>query len=326
MTPWMCYRPEAAMAVTLRRPQRCRTRHPNEDSAKTMHYEGPIYRPPSEADSLLIQATVGCPWNRCTFCMVYKNGPRYRERPAAEICRDIDEARKTLGSGVRTLFFPAGNTIAMATDPLAEICTHARQVFPRLERITVYGSSQYIRKKGIEDLKRLADAGLNRIHVGLESGDDRVLRRIRKGADAACHIQAGRWVIEAGMELSLYVVLGIGGRERTSPHARNTAAVLNAIQPHFIRLRTFVPKVHTPLLADVQAGRFEMLGPHGVLRETLALVDRLETPGLLASDHYTNYINLEGRLPDDRERLLAKIRAALKRDPSTFRHLFIGNQ
>lgn len=291
-----------------------------------MHYEGPIYRPPSEANSLLIQATVGCPWNRCTFCMVYKNGPRYRERTVAGVCRDLDEAREIHGDRVRTLFFPAGNTIAMRTDRLAKVCAHARRVFPHLERITVYGSSQYIHQKGPADLKRLADAGLTRIHVGLESGDDDVLRLIRKGADSARHIQAGRWVIEAGMELSLYVVLGIGGRQHTDPHARNTAAVLNDIQPQFIRLRTFVPKIGTPLLKDIQEGRFDMLGPHGVLRETLQMVAALDTPSHLISDHYTNYINLEGRLPDDRDRLRATLQAALKRDESTFRPFFIGNQ
>ena len=129
-----------------------------------MHYEGPIYRPPSEAGSLLVQATVGCPWNRCTFCMVYKNGPPYRERSLADICRDLDEAYELYGDRLRTLFFPAGNTIAMRTERLAAVCAQARKRFPRLERITVYGSSQYIQKKGKEALKRLADAGLTRIH------------------------------------------------------------------------------------------------------------------------------------------------------------------
>ena len=113
-----------------------------------MHYEGPIYRPPSEANSLLVQATIGCPHNRCTFCMVYKNGPRYRVRPVADIINDLDQARALHGRGVRTLFFPAGNTIAMPTDDLCRICAHARRIFPHLARITVYGSSQYIHKKG----------------------------------------------------------------------------------------------------------------------------------------------------------------------------------
>ena len=291
-----------------------------------MRYTGPVYRPPSEADSLLIQATVGCPHNRCTFCMVYKKGPKYRVRPVAEIKEDIAAAREAYGPNIRTLFFPAGNTIAMKTDDLCEICRFARQTFPDLERITVYGSSQYIHKKGIEGLKRLAEAGLSRIHVGLESGDDVILRQIKKGTDSREQIEAGKWVMQAGMELSLYVIMGIGGKDRTVQHARETAKVFNAIDPNFIRIRTFVPKVDTPLLEEVKNNTFRMLGPHDILRETEMFIKNLEVSSFLASDHYTNYINLEGRLPEAKERLLAEIRIALDRDESTFRPFFIGTQ
>jgi radical SAM superfamily enzyme YgiQ (UPF0313 family) len=291
-----------------------------------MRYEGPIYRPPNEADSLLVQATVGCPWNRCTFCMVYKKGPPYRERSVADICRDLDEAREHYGDKVRTLFFPAGNSIAMRTERLAAVCTHARKRFARLERITVYGSSQYIRKKGLNDLKRLADAGLTRIHAGLESGDDTTLKNIRKGADSTCHIEAGRWIIEAGLELSLYVILGIAGKSRSMQHVRATADAINTIAPHFIRLRTFVPKINTPLLADIEQGRFLMLGPHAVLRETLHIVTAVDVSSQLTSDHYTNYVNIQGRLPDDRERLVRTLEAALMRNETSFRPYFVGNQ
>lgn len=290
-----------------------------------MHYEGPIYRPPSEAHSLLIQATVGCPHNRCTFCMVYKNGPRYRERPVAEIKADLLEARRIHGDALRSLFFPAGNTIAMRTQPLCDICHYAREVFPALERITVYGSSQHIHRKRPEDLKRLAAAGLSRIHVGLESGDDVILKRIRKGTFSQEQIEAGRWVRQAGMQLSLYVILGIGGRERTRTHAVKTAAVLNVIAPQFTRLRTFVPKINTPLLADVQSGRFEMLGPLEVLAETRRLVDHITVDTYLVSDHYTNYLNLEGRLPAEKPRLIAAIDEALTWDESRFRPFFVGD-
>ncbi len=291
-----------------------------------MYYEGPIYRPPSEANSLLVQATVGCPHNRCTFCMVYKNGPRYRVRPVADIIADLDEARMLHGSGVRTLFFPAGNTIAMPTDDLCRICAHAHRVFPHLERITVYGSSQYIHKKGPDDLKRLADAGIGRIHVGLESGDDVILSRIKKGTTAGQQIEAGRWTMAAGIQLSQYVVLGIGGVARTQAHAIRTADVLNRIAPDFIRLRTFVPKIHTPLLKMVENGAFEMLGPHGVLEETAAMIRLLDAPSQLISDHYTNYINLDGRLPGCRHRFLVQLDNALKRPETDFRPVFIGRQ
>lgn len=289
-----------------------------------MRYEGPIYRPPSEADSLLIQATVGCPHNKCTFCMVYKQGPPYRVRPVPEICRDIREARRLYGQGVRRLFFPAGNTIAMPTKDLAAICRFAREQFSELERITVYGSSRYIAEKGAEDFVLLREAGLSRIHVGLESGDDEVLRRVKKGTNAREQVKAGRLVVEAGMELSEYVILGLGGDEQSREHALATAEVLNAIVPHFVRLRTLVPKVNTLLLHQIRKGRFHLLAPHDVLRETRTLIEGLSCETLLASDHYTNYVNLEGRLPEDRDRLLEQIDAALDLDESRFRPQFVG--
>ncbi len=291
-----------------------------------MKYEGPIYRPPSEADSLLIQATVGCPHNRCTFCLVYKNGIKYKVREVEEIKADIKEAADDYGQHVRTLFFPAGNSIAMKTDQLVKICRYSKESFPNLERITVYGSSQYIVKKGAEEMKQLADAGLSRIHVGLESGDDEILKRIKKGVTSQKQIDAGKYVMDAGIGLSLYVILGIGGVEKSESHALETARVLNQIEPDFIRLRTFVPKKNTPLLQDVMNKSFKMLGPHGILRETQLLIDRLTANSYLTSDHYTNYINIEGKLPDDKEAMSIKIRNALNQDESSFRSFFIGNQ
>jgi radical SAM superfamily enzyme YgiQ (UPF0313 family) len=291
-----------------------------------MHYEGPIYRPPSEADSLLIQATIGCPHNQCTFCMVYKNGPKYRVRPVADIKQDMLEARMVYGLHVRTIFLPAGNTIAMNTKDLADVCRFARITFPHLERITVYGSSQFIHKKGPDKLRQLANSGLGRIHVGLESGDDVILKNIHKGTHAQEQIEAGKWLMDAGIELSMYVILGIGGRQRTQEHARETARVINEISPDFVRLRTFVPKINTPLLDEVLAGRFEMLTPHGVLRETKRFLEGLTAKTLFTSDHYTNYINLHGRLPQDRPRLLEEINNALELDESDFRSFFIGTE
>jgi len=298
-----------------------------------MRYDGPIYRPPSEADSLLVQATVGCPHNLCTFCMVYKDGVKFRVRPVSEIKADLDEAAATYGSRVRTLFFPAGNTIAMPTAALAEICRYSYALFPHLERITVYGSSQYIRRKGPDQLQTLAQAGLGRIHVGVESGDDVILTRIKKGATARDHIAAGqmaraagRLVREAGMGLNAYVILGIGGWARTEAHARETARAVNEMAPPVLRLRTFVPKVDTPLLADVLAGRFQMLSPHEVLAETRALIQGIAVPTRITSDHYTNYLNLAGDLPQDREALLRKLDQALKQEESSFRPFFIGTR
>jgi len=258
--------------------------------------------------------------------MVYKNGPKYRVRPVEEIKEDILEAGQTCGPHVRTLFLPAGNTIAMKTQDLAEVCVFARETFASLERVTVYGSSQFIHKKGKAQLEQLARSGLSRIHVGVESGDDVVLRRIRKGTHAQQQIEAGQWVVAAGMELSVYVILGIGGKDRTKAHAQETARIINAMAPDFVRLRTFVPKINTPLLRDVQTGRFVMLSPHEVLKETREFLKGITVATMLTSDHYTNYINLCGQLPDDKARLVQEIEDALTWDPSAFRPFFIGTQ
>jgi radical SAM superfamily enzyme YgiQ (UPF0313 family) len=291
-----------------------------------VRYEGPIYRPPSEADSLLIQATVGCPHNRCTFCMVYKDGVKFKVRPTPEIKADLESARRLYGETVRTIFLPAGNTIAMPTQALAEVCRFSRSLFPRLTRVTVYGSAQYIYRKGPAKLKTLAAAGLRRLHLGLESGHDDILARVQKGADAQMQVAAGRLVRAAGMELNAYVILGLGGRPLSREHARETARALNEMAPDVVRLRTFVPKINTPLLADVQAGRFEMLSPHEVLAETHALLEALEVPTRVVSDHYTNYLNVAGYLPGDKAAMLRALEQALKRDAASFRPVFIGTQ
>jgi radical SAM superfamily enzyme YgiQ (UPF0313 family) len=258
--------------------------------------------------------------------MVYKNGPPYRVRPVEEIKEDLRAAQEEYGDRVRTVFFPAGNTIAMKTDQLSDICRYTRHLFPHLERITVYGSSHYMQQKGREGLQQLAEAGLNRIHVGLESGDDTILKRICKGATSEQHITAGQWAKEAGIELSMYVILGIGGAALTERHASETARVLNAVGPDYIRLRTFVPKMNTPLLKEVRTGSFEMLGPHGILDETAALIKGVTVHSYLTSDHYTNYVTVEGQLPGERERMLAVIARALQRDVSTFRPFFVGTE
>ncbi len=291
-----------------------------------MHYEGPIYRPPSEADSLLIQATVGCPHNKCTFCMVYKKGPFYRVRPVKEICEDIDEACDLYGGKVTSLFFPAGNSIAMPTRDLAAICRYSMAKFKGLQRITVYGSSQYIAKKGPVDLAALRKAGLSRIHVGLESGDDDILKRVKKGTNAAEQIKAGKMVKAAGMQLSEYVILGLGGVGRSEMHALKSAAALTEIEPDFVRLRTLVPKINTLLLHEIKKGRFTLLSPQQVLKETRLLIENIGCRTVLTSDHYTNYLDLSGNLPADKGRLLGEIDQALKWDPGHFRPFFIGTQ
>jgi radical SAM superfamily enzyme YgiQ (UPF0313 family) len=257
---------------------------------------------------------------------VYKKGPPYKVRPVEEICEDIREAVKTYGKKVESVFFPAGNTIAMPTEDLAAICRFAVETFPMLQRITVYGSSQYVARHGQTGLKTLREAGLSRIHVGLESGDDLILRKVKKGTTASEQIKAGRMAKEAGIELSEYVVLGLGGIRRSEAHAKETAEAINSIEPDFLRLRTLVPKINTLVLHEINKGRFKLLSPHQILQETKLLIENTRCRTILTSDHYTNYLDLSGRLPEDKESLLVEIDHALSWDESRFRPYFIGSQ
>ncbi|KYK22497.1 radical SAM protein [Thermoplasmatales archaeon SG8-52-4] len=290
-----------------------------------LRYEGPIYRPPSEAYSLLVQATIGCPHNKCTFCTVYKKGPKFQIRPVNEIKEDLLWAKKNM-SNFKTVFFPAGNTVIMKTDDLVEIFSYTKKLFPKIERITVYGSAQYIVKKSLEDWNKIADAGLSRIHVGLESGDDIVLKRVKKGSNSEIQIKAGQILKKAGIELSEYIVLGLGDKKRSKEHIENTAKVLNMINPDFIRIRTFLPKVNTPILDEIKTGKFQILTPHEVLNEIYNLIENLDVTSQIFSDHYTNYIPVNGKLPDDKEMMLNQIKNALNLDKSCFRDVYIGTE
>lgn len=291
-----------------------------------LRYTGPIYRPPSEANSLLVQATIGCPWNKCTFCMVYKKGPKFKIRSVNEIKEDLLWAKQKYGSSIETVFFPSGNTIIIKTEDFVEILKYTRKLFPNLKRITIYGSAQYIVKKGLDDLKRIAEAGLSRMHVGLESGDDIVLKHVKKGSTSEIQIKAGQLVKKAGIELSEYVVLGLGGKKRTREHIQETVKVINAIDPDFIRIRTFLPKMNTPILEEIQSGTFQILSPHEVLKETYNLIKKLNVTSQVYSDHYTNYISVNGKLPENRDVMLHTIENAQKRDEKSFREIYIGTE
>ena len=286
-----------------------------------MHYEGIVYRPPSEANSLIIQATYGCPHNRCAFCNMYR-GRRFKIRKVEEIMADMDEVPERYPlRAIRSLFLADGNTILMKTDQLVRVLEHARKRFPWLERITSYGASQYLVLKTPEEMRRLAEAGLNRIHCGMESGHDPLLERIHKGGTMDTHIRGGRLVKDAGMELSMYYMPGLGGYEMSEAHALDSAKVLNAVNPDFIRLRTFVPVEGSPLSEEVRAGRFTLMEPHDVLKEIRILVEHLETTGLFYSDHWNNFADISGKLPEDKKRMLADIDEALTWPRSSFRPL-----
>ena len=283
-----------------------------------MKYEQPLFRPPSEAGSLLIQATIGCPHNRCTFCSMYKT-KRFRIRPLEELIGELEEARIQYGEEqVRTIFFPDGNTIAMKTEELVALIGAARSKFPKVERITVYGSSRFINRKTSGEWQRLAEAGLNRVHSGLESGDDAVLEHIQKGVTAVEAVAEGRKIKAAGIDLSEYVLVGIGGRKYWQQHAVNTARVLNEINPDFIRLRTYIPIPGTPLYNEFARGEFILPSPLEALREVRLLVENLTSDSLLLSDHSSNYWNVQGRPSSDQAAMLAEIDYALSLPEDAF--------
>ncbi|MGI5880355.1 MAG: radical SAM protein [Syntrophomonadaceae bacterium] len=289
-----------------------------------MQYEGTVYRPPSEANSLLIQATIGCPHNKCSFCAMYK-GIKFRLRSVQEIKEDLLSAHNYYGEGIYSLFFPDGNTIIMKTDQLVEIFEYAHSLFPHLNRITVYGSARFVNKKSSEDLLRLKQAGLSRIHTGMESGDDITLQNINKGTNQEEIISAGLKLKAAGIETSEYYLAGIGGLERTREHAINSAEALSAFSPDYIRLRTFVPVPGTPLFEDYLEGKFKLLSPHETLREIRLLVENLNCENtMVLSDHVSNYWNIQGMLPRDQAAMLESIDHALTIDKRQFRPAHIS--
>ncbi len=271
----------------------------------------PPYRPPSEAYSVLIRATRGCPWNQCTFCGMYKE-ERFEIKPVEEIKKDIDAARSFYGPGIKRVFIGDSDSLVMKTKQLCEVLRYLYEVFPLIERITSYARAKTVRRKKLEDLIALHEAGLTRLHVGLESGDAELLAFIKKGATPEQMIEGGKKAIKAGFELSLYVLLGIGGEDRSTQHALHTAEVLNAVDPHFIRVRTLVPYPGTPIFEQITQGTFIPASPKTILKETLALVESLTVHSEFLSDHISNLVDLNGKLPEDQPKMVTAMREILQ--------------
>ncbi len=288
-----------------------------------MRYHQPLYRPPSEEGSLLIQATIGCPHNRCTFCGMY-TGVDFQIRPIEEVKEDLLMARHSYGPSVKTIFFPDGNTLCVKTEALTEIIGFARELFPRLERVTLYGSARFIVRKKLEGLKRLKEAGLDRIHSGFETGDGGLLQKIHKGFSPEDEVTAGELCREAGIGLSAYIIIGLDGPEGSRSHALESARVLNLALPRFVRLRTLVPRPGTPVWDAYHKRTFRLLSPYEALAETRLLIESLKGPFELLSDHISNYWNIGGKIPEDKKRLLAEVDHALSLDTSCFRPALIG--
>jgi len=273
-------------------------------------YEGTVYRPPSEATSLILQATIGCSHNRCTFCVSYLD-KEFCIKPLQEVERDI-KAVLPYYRDVPRIFLADGDALAIPTDGLVELLGMLRRYFPKLERVGIYGSPGNIRKKSVEELGRLREAGLGIIYIGLESGSDAILRAVRKGSLSRDMIAAAKKVKQARIPLSVIWILGLGGKERSGEHARSTARVLNEMDPGYAGALTLMVVEPAPICREIEGGRLTLLDPKESLSELRQVVEGLElTNCVFRVNHASNYASIRGTLPRDKEKILAQIDEAL---------------
>lgn len=303
-----------------------------------IYYEQPPYRPPTEGYSLLVRATRNCSWNRCEFCCMYQ-GTKLEIRPVEDVKNDIsamkmaaDEIKDLalkegygdrigmvarangihwLNDGVvKHAFIADSNSVIMKSEDLAEIIRFLYETFPTLERVTSYARAKTLVKKSMEDLQLLREAGLNRLHVGLETGDEELLKIIQKGATPDEMILGGKKALQAGFELSEYVMPGLGGQEKWEQHACGTARVLNEINPHFIRLRTLFTVPGTPLAERYERGEFSQQTIEGLLKEVRLMIEELTVSAdFVVSDHIANrYMwGIDGKPSLDKKRMLKAV-------------------
>lgn len=275
-----------------------------------MHYEGMIIRPPSEADSILLQVTVGCSHNKCTFCGTYK-GERFKIKDDAVIDQDIRYAAAHF-QFLRRLFITDGDALILPQPRLLEILAKIRRHLPWIQRVGLYGNAKSILRKSPNDLAALRELGLGIVYLGLESGDPQVLQEIRKGVSAERMIEAGRRVRDAGIKLSVTALLGIAGRERSLTHARATGEVLSAMDPNYVGVLTLMILPDTELGRQAQNGHFELLTMPEMLRELREMLYYTNmSRGLFLSNHASNYLPLKVKMPADKEKALTLIDDAL---------------
>ena len=279
-----------------------------------MNYEGAIYRPPSEARSLIIQATIGCSHNKCRFCGMYKD-KKFRIRDLDEIKKDIADA-KNIYKSVYRLFIADGNALAMSTPDLLVILKHISFTFPDCERIGIYATPKDILRKSVTDLESLKNAGLGVIYLGIESGNPEVLKRVEKGATREEIITAGKKIMGTDIKLSVTIISGLGGHLLSKEHAVDSATLVNAISPDYLGILTLMIEEGAPIIEDLRNGSFTLLSPDEVLKELLIFLENIDLKGptLFRSNHASNYIPLGGVLPNDKSRLIKEIKEALLDD------------
>ena len=279
-----------------------------------MRYEGTVYRPPSEANSFLLQATIGCSWNHCTYCATYQD-KQFRVRPLPETLEDIAMASGSFGDRVRKVFVMDGDALAMGLEQWEPILQALSAAFPNLRRVSCYATALNLLAKSQQELERLHDLGLKLLYIGPESGDDITLKRIAKGATSDDHVAAAAKARQAGMKLSLIFLLGAGGTERSVEHATASARLATVMDPEFLSTLTLMLIPSTPIYRLAESNRFQLPSVEGLLRELRIIVAEANpTDAIFRSNHASNYLPIGGRLPRDREAILRKIDAAFSGD------------
>jgi len=276
-----------------------------------MRYEGKLYRPPSEADALILQATLGCSHNLCTYCDMYRE-KSFRVRPLDECIEDLQRVAPLLRRPPPKLFVADGDALIMDLDHWLPILDTAHALFPGLSRVSCYATAPNILGKRAEELAMLRTHGLKRLYIGPESGDPATLKRIVKGATFEEHVEAAKLAHAAGMELSVIALLGAGGVARSQEHAEGTARLVTAMDPEFFAALTLTVVPGTPQARMEEKGLFELPDILGLLGELRTIVDLARpTDAMFRTNHASNYLPLAGRLPRDRERIVEVLDAAL---------------
>lgn len=274
--------------------------------------EGPVFRPPSEANSLILRVTMGCSHNKCTYCNMYRT-VKFRARMMEEIVKQVQKAMR-YKDNIRRIFLADGNAFTLSTDKLLAILDLLGRSFPKLQRVSSYAGPLDILRKTPDELDRLYDAGLKLVYYGMESGDDETLTHINKGVTAAQSIEAGQRITNSKIKLSLMVILGLAGRYASNRHATNTARAVSEIRPNMLSALTLMLYRGSELLDEFERGQFELQSPGEIMQELYRLVDGIELSAtshcLFRSNHISNYAALAGTLPRDKEKLLAEIEEA----------------
>lgn len=275
-----------------------------------MHYHQPLFRPPSEAESLILQVTLGCSHNRCTFCGMYQT-KQYTVRREDEVAADIEAARRMVGPDVRRLFLADGDAFGLSPPRLHRLLDRVHRAFPSLSRVASYANARDVLRKTDDELADLARRKLRLLYIGLESGDPQTLSRVQKGGTVDELVEAAVRAREAGIAVSCMVLIGLAGRQRSAEHARASAAAINRMAPRYTALLTYTPVPGTPLTDELGEGTFELPTPEGSLEEIRAFVSDLSCSTYFTCTHASNYLPLRGTMPAAKPQLLAMLDAAI---------------